>query len=503
MAGIRAGTLRTIARVLDDPVAVRPDAPAVVARSGTLTYRELDAAADAAAAALWERGVRPGGRVAACLPNDLDVVSAFHGAQRIGAVWVGIGEALTEAEQRDLVDHCAPAVVLAGPQCKVDDASTVTLDQWSDLRTNAATAPEVATDPSAPAGIAYTSGTTGRPKGVVHSQHNLLLPGAVLVDSRGWGPGLRKGDCLPLTILNMLVLTTLLTAQSGGCCVVMDRRDADGVAEWVSRERVGVWNGAPAQLYDLARRTELDLSSLTEIWCGGGDCSDQLRAAFHSAHGRHIRATYGLTEAPTVVAMDPVGEQYRPAASGQVLAHLTVRAIGDDGAALTPGTDGEIRLAAAQSGRWAGAWTPMLGYWEDGAVRPAPDAALTGDIGSVDDEGWLTIVGRKKVVVVRGGANVYPAEVERVLTACPDVAAAAVFGVPDERLGERVAALVEPVNAAVDLEQLRGICASQLARYKVPEIWATVPHLPVNAMGKVIRTGLRDLLQAAGSSRAG
>jgi acyl-CoA synthetase (AMP-forming)/AMP-acid ligase II len=487
----------TIAHVLDAALADRPDASAVVARSGTLTYRQLDAQADAAAAALWARGVRPGDRVAACLPNDLDVVTAFHGTQRIGAIWVGIGEALTETEQRALAEDCAPAVVLAGPQCKLADATVVPVGQWSDLRTNAPSAPTVDTDPGAPAGIAYTSGTTGRPKGIVHSQHNLLLPGAVLVASRGWGPSLRKGDCLPLTILNMLVLTTLLTAQAGGCCVVMDRRDADGVAEWVAREQVAVWNGAPAQLYDLARRTDLDLSSLTEIWCGGGDCSDQLRAAFHSAHGQHLRATYGLTEAPTVVSIDPVGEPWRPAASGQVLPHLQVVAHGDDGAALDAGAEGELGLQAALSGPWAGSWTPMLGHWEDGAVRPAVDAELTGDVGSVDPAGWLTIVGRKKVVVVRGGANVYPAEVERVLTACPDVAAAAVFGVPDERLGERVAALVEPAGAEVDLERLRDICAGQLARYKVPEVWAAVSKLPTNAMGKVIRTDLRQLLAAA------
>ncbi len=262
--------MQTIAHVLDAPLAERPDASAVIARSGTLTYRELAAAADRAAAALWAQGVRPGDRVAACLPNDLDVVAAFHGAARIGAVWVGLGEALTEAEQRALAEHCAPAAILAGPQCKLSDAAVISAGKWSDLCACAPAAPRIDTDPHAPAGIAYTSGTTGRPKGIVHSQHNLLLPGAVLVASRGWGPELRKGDCLPLTILNMLVLTTLLTAQAGGCCIVMDRRDAEGIAQWVGRERIGVWNGAPAQLYDLARHPELDLSSLTEIWAGGG-----------------------------------------------------------------------------------------------------------------------------------------------------------------------------------------------------------------------------------------
>jgi long-chain acyl-CoA synthetase len=492
--------LGPIAHVLDRPLAERPDADAVIARSGTLTYRQLDACADACAAALWARGVRSGDRVAACLPNDLEVVGAFHGAQRIGAIWVGIGEALTETEQRSLVEHCAPAAILAGPHCKLSDSTVVTGSEWSDLCASAPAAPRVESDPHAPAGIAYTSGTTGRPKGIVHSQHNLLLPGAVLVASRGWGPSLRKGDCLPLTILNMLVLTTLLTAQAGGCCIVMDRRDAEGIAEWVKRERVGVWNGAPAQLYDLARHPELDLSALTEVWGGGGDCSDQLRETFHAVHGQHIRATYGLTEAPTVVAIDPVGEQWRGSASGRVLPHLQVTAEGDAGAPLEPGAEGELRIHATQTGPWTGAWTPMLGYWEDGEVRPSADAGLTGDIGTVDAQGWLTVVGRKKVVVVRGGANVYPAEVERVLTASADVAAAAVFGIPDERLGERVAALVQPVGQHVDLEQLRDACSRDLARYKVPEVWAAVPSLPTNAMGKVIRTGLAELLASAMST---
>ncbi len=281
----------------------------------------------------------------------------------------------------------------------------------------------------------------------------------------------------------------------------MDRRDPEGIAEWVRRERVGVWNGAPAQLYDFARHPELDLTALTEVWSGGGDCPDQLRDDFYSSHGLAIRATYGLTEAPTVVAMDPVGGEWRPGASGQVLAHLQVQALADDGAILEPGNEGELHLGPAQAGRWAGVWRPMLGVWENGRVRAVADEA-TGDIGSVDAAGWLRVVGRKKLVIVRGGGNVYPAEVERVITSCPGVGAVAVFGVSDERLGERVAALVEPLAAGVDLDQLRQACGQELARFKVPELWATVSKLPTNAMGKVIRTDLPALLAAANHEQA-
>ncbi|NED59414.1 long-chain fatty acid--CoA ligase, partial [Streptomyces sp. SID10244] len=109
-----------------------------------------------------------------------------------------------------------------------------------------------------------------------------------------------------------------LTAQCGGCAVVMNRRDVDGVAEWIAGRGVTVWNGAPAQLYDLARRPHIDLGSLEEVWSGGSDTSDELRADFAAAHGIMPRATYGLTEAPAVVSIDPVGEDWRAGASGQV-----------------------------------------------------------------------------------------------------------------------------------------------------------------------------------------
>ncbi|WP_280478818.1 class I adenylate-forming enzyme family protein, partial [Nocardia asiatica] len=250
----RPPALRPIAAVLDTALGARPDATAVVAASGAWTYAELDDRAHRAAAALWSLGVRPGDRVAACLPNDLDIVAAFHGAQRIGAVWAGIGEASTASEQRHLHALCDPAVVLAGPRCRIDSPGTVDPDHWAALLDRSAPAPRVEQDIDLPAGIAFTSGTSGQPKAVVHSQRNLLLPGAVLTATRGWGPGLRKGDSFPLTILNLMVLSTLLTAQAGGCAVIMDRRDADGVAAWVAAHRVTVWNGAPAQLYDLARR---------------------------------------------------------------------------------------------------------------------------------------------------------------------------------------------------------------------------------------------------------
>ena len=490
-----SGRPGTIARVLDAALASRPHATAIEAASGAWSYAELDERARRAAGALWSLGVRPGDRVAACLPNDLDIVAAFHGAQRIGAVWAGIGEALSANEQQGLHDLCEPAVVLAGPRYLPDSPSRVDPEQWAELTARGEAVPPIETDPDAPAGISFTSGTSGHPKAVVHSQRNLLLPGAVLVATRGWGPDLRKGDSFPLTILNLMVLSTLLTAQAGGCSVVMDRRDVEGVAEWISSRRVTVWNGAPAQLHDLARRPDLDLGSLREVWSGGGDTPDALRRAFAETHGLLPRVTYGLTEAPTVVSIDPVGEEWRPGTSGRVLPHYDVAAYDDDGNRLPAGELGELRLSGASTGPWAGAWTPLLGYWEKGGVRPPePGPVPTGDVGTVDGDGWLTVLDRKKLVIIRGGANVYPLEVERVISAHPGVVAAAVCPVPDDRLGQRVAAVVQSEGPPLDLEALAEHCRRELAAYKVPEIWSQVDALPLNAMGKVQRTRLTELL---------
>lgn len=483
--------------MLDGPLSSYPTATAVVARSGALAFSELDAAASAAAGALWSLGVRPGDRVAACLPNDLDIVVAFLGGQRIGAVWVGIGEALTEFEQRTVAELVQPSVLIAGPRCMLDDPYVIGAGAWAGLNADGHAAPPVLVDPHAPAGIAVSSGTTGAPKATVHSQRTLALPAAVLAATRGWGPDLRKGDSLPLTVLNMLVLSTLVTAQAGGCTVVMDRRDPDGVAEWIQGHQVTVWNGAPAQLFDLARRPDLALTSLTEVWTGGGICPEHVRDSFRAAHGLPVTATYGLSEAPTVVAIDPVGGGHRDAASGQVLPHLSVRAYNDKGQLLPHDSTGELAIGPATAGPWAGWWQPPLGRWEDRAARKLEwDVVMTGDVGWVDSEGWLTMVDRKKLMIVRGGANVSPAEVEGVLLEHPLVMAAAVFALPDQ-LGERVAALLVCAEPPPDAGELTSFCGGRLARYKVPEVWARLPSLPVNAMGKIIRTGLVARLESA------
>jgi long-chain acyl-CoA synthetase len=249
-----------------------------------------------------------------------------------------------------------------------------------------------------------------------------------------------------------------------------------------------VWNGAPAQVYTMVADQTIEpaaLASLDEVWSGGGDTPDALVERFEARFGVRVMRTYGLTEAPALVSIDDL-EGERPAGtSGRPLDHVAVSA-----------PDGELVLQPVATGPWAGRFRPMLGYWH----QPEPTAQAldgttlrTGDLGEVGPDGHLKVLGRRSQLIIRGGANVYPAEVERVLATAPGVAACAVIGVPDERLGERVAAVIEAPDGA-EQEGILAHCRRELAAYKVPERIAFVDQLPRNAMGKVPRAALLELL---------
>jgi acyl-CoA synthetase (AMP-forming)/AMP-acid ligase II len=285
------------------------------------------------------------------------------------------------------------------------------------------------------------------------------------------------------------VLTTLLVAQAGGCSVIMDRLDAPGIAEWTRDERVTLWNGPPATVHSLANDDTIsrdDLASLEEVWCGGADCPEAIRSAFEKKFGLPVTATYGLSEAPTVVTIDDRDGTHVPEACGRPLPHLDVHIV-----------DEEVCVAPTTSGEWAGAYNLMLGYWEkpDATQASIGDGRLhTGDIGFVDGDGYLHLRDRKSLVIIRGGANVYPAEVERVVHELHGVVACAVLGVEDDRLGERVVGAVEVApGATVTADDITRHCLANLAKYKVPERWVFVDGFPRNSMGKIQRRELRPL----------
>jgi O-succinylbenzoic acid--CoA ligase len=517
---------RDVSHVLCRALDQVPDKVAITTPSGSLTYAELDARANAAARALHELGVRRGDRVAACLPNDTDILVAFHGAMRIGAIWVGVNKALAVPEQAYILRD-------SGAMLAVAEADTAA--HWEsvrgalpdlraiitagDLDGQDSSPIDVAIDLMAPAAIAYTSGTTGYPKGALHSHAGLLLPGAYLVATRRYDAELRKGDSFPLTILNMIVLTTLLTSQACATAVIMDGLNARAIAQSIRDEGVTVWNGPPPVLYTMAHDDEIlpsDLASMREVWSGGADLPDAIRHAFEMKFPARIYGTYGLTEAPTVVAVEPLSEQHVAGSSGRVLPHLEVTIRDGNNAEVPAGQVGEVCVGVCDPARiaerlrldWAvetdaadqlPAYVPMLSYWN----RPEQSRGLmlggvmhTGDAGSLDAEARLFVADRLNLVLNRGGANVYPAEVERVVLSFDPVDSCAVLGVPDERLGQRIGMLVQfKPGREPDVDGVIGHCLTQLARYKVPELVAVVEDLPRNSMGKIDRRALAEIGQ--------
>jgi long-chain acyl-CoA synthetase len=491
-----------------------PDRLALVGRSGRLSYAELEVAVNRAVAAFASLDVRPGQRVAACLPNDVDIVVAFLAAARLGAIWVGVNRPLARPEKAYLLRDSGSvfylttrdlAAELAADRAGLSELRHVsTLEEWRDRCVAAgdpARSDGAVADPFAAAAIAYTSGTTGHPKGAVHSHHNLLLPGAVSAATGLYDAGTRQGVVLPLTILNLMVLAPLTAFQVGSTCVAMDRIDPVGLAGWVRDEQVGHFAAVPTIIHDLMTHPDVspeDLASLERPMVGGADCPEEFRAMYRERFGREVGIGYGMTEAPTAVTSADGAAADKPGLCGTALPQVEIQVLDDEDRAVAPGELGEICVGPARTGPWAAVYTPMLGYWN----RPEASAEAlrgglyhTGDIGFLEIDGRLFIRGRRNELILRGGANVYPAEVERVLGEHPEVAAAAVFGLQDARLGERVVAVVEREAAVekVSAQALIEHVGSQLARYKTPDEIRFVDGMPRNAMGKIVKQRLRDL----------
>jgi acyl-CoA synthetase (AMP-forming)/AMP-acid ligase II len=302
-----------------------------------------------------------------------------------------------------------------------------------------------------------------------------------------------------------MVLTTLLVSQAGGTSVVLDTTDAEAIAACIAREGATCFQGVPPILHSMVIKNSIgaaQLSSLREVLSGGSATPEPLLAEFKRKFGLSIVQAYGMTEAPTMVAMESTSaSEHVPNSTGTALPHIDLFAEGSSGERLGPEETGEICVRAVEAGLWAGLYTPMLGYWNN---PEATAAALkggsfhTGDVGYLDAEGRIHVTDRKNLMILRGGANVYPAEIQRVLATDPRIADSAAFGIPDERLGERVMVAVELVAGAAATEaELRALCEKELARYKVPERIIFVERFQRNSMNKIIRSELPKLYAEA------
>ena len=307
----------------------------------------------------------------------------------------------------------------------------------------------------------------------------------------------------------MLVLGPLWAFLRGTSAYLMDYTDAVSMASEVRSRRINRLTLVPAMAHDLVAHPDVtrdDLATLTQTIIGAGHSPPTLRDAWAEKFGTRAIVGYGLTEAPTGVTREHVDRPMRPDGAGYPLEPVRVVIVDEDDHPVPDGDTGEVCLAPTDDGPWAGVWTPMLGYLgqPEATAKALRGGVLhTGDLGFVDEHGQLVIRGRQTEMILRGGANVYPAEVERVMVDHPGVREVAVLGLPDERLGEVVAAgLVAEAGpwASSDpdllVEDVRSFCRERLARYKVPDRMLVLDVLPRNAMGKVVKGDLAPAFDA-------
>jgi len=509
-----------VATLIERAAALCPDDEALDDTVRQYTFAQLAEAVAAASILFEQQGIKTGDRVAASLGNEANLVIAFFAAMQLGAIWVGINKILPVHDKRFILEHSGAKLLITDTalQGEIDGireqltelAAVWYLDSaeadggWAAAMASppSPTPRRQRIDPFAPAVIMYTSGTTGVPKGVVHSQHNMVVVPAASFAHGQLQPEARRGSCLPLTITNLMILGPVAAFAACKPFLFGTSPKIAPMIEWCREKRVETISLVPTMVYDLLQ-TDLTLPEGLVLGSGGAPLPEPIRAAFFERFGYHINTSYGLTEAPTLVA-HPMQDVAPPGASGRVMPHLKLSILGDDGRELRPGEVGEVCVSAVETGPWAHVYTPPLGYWRE----PEKTAALlrgevlhTGDHGSVDTQGWLTIADRSSELILRGGSNVYPAEIERVLHQHDGVADCAVIGRPDLRMGMLTIACIQPARDDIDTEvlqaELAALCAEHLVRYKMPDEWRFMIGFPRNAMGKVVKPKLRDMVLGA------
>jgi fatty-acyl-CoA synthase len=485
-----------------------PDRTALVHGTATRTYAQLDDRCRALAAGLRELGVGRGDRVAYLGPNDPALIETLFATAALGAVFVPLNWRLTATELAYIAGDCAPSVLVHAPAMAGTTAAmagdgsapAAHLIEVGPAFEALATAPVpgrldevVALDD--PAVIIYTSGTTGRPKGATLSHGNITWNCVnVLIDTE-----LAADDvalvCAPLFHVAALDMISLPTLMKGGTVVLMGAFEPDAVLRLIAEHRVTVMFGVPAMFNAMAQVPAFpsaDLSSLRRLLCGGAPVP---LTTIHTYLDRGVAFLqgYGTTEtAPGALFLGAERAAEKAGTAGVPSFFTDVRVVGPDGHDVMPGEKGEVIVAGPNV---------MLGYWG----RPDATAEVmdgewfrSGDVAMVDDEGYVTIVDRMKDMIISGGENVYPAEVEDAIYSHPLVAECAVIGVPDERWGEvgRAIVVLRP-GARLDERSLLDHLDGRLARYKLPRSVVFAGSLPRSGAGKVLKRELRATFGAS------
>ncbi|MFP3907646.1 MAG: class I adenylate-forming enzyme family protein, partial [Acidimicrobiales bacterium] len=526
-------TAPPVLRNLFDLARGRGDELYIVYEDEQYTFAEVMAQVDAIGAMLVDRyGVAKGDRVAIAMRNYPEWITSFAAITSIGAVAVPLNAWWTPDElqfgltdsgakvlfaDQERVERLAPVlgdldVAVVG--VRLSDDAPEGVDRFEEVLPVGAPLPEVEVDTDDDATILYTSGTTGNPKGAV-STHRAIISAllsfacrAAINRVRGEGqagskeaegPSYRPCSILTVPLFHVTGCVPVMLGSfiSGSKLVIMYKWDPERALQLVERERVTQFVGVPTMSWDMLEHPDFDkydTSSLQAVGGGGAPAPPELvkRIEGNFSRGRPTIG-YGMTET-NAYGPGNAGDDYvsHPTSTGRVVPVVDLKVTDPDGNDLPPGEVGEI---------WFRGPHLIRGYWN----RPQETAETivdgwlrSGDIGRVDEEGFVYVVDRAKDMVLRGGENVYCAEVEAAIYEHPDVHEAAVFGLPHERLGEEVAAAVMPKPGhTIDPDELKAHVGQHLAPFKVPsQIFVHEEPLPRNAAGKILKRELRDSIVA-------
>lgn len=487
----------SVANVLGESARQFPDRIAVVEGAARLTYRELWHEALRCAAGLRASGVKPGDRVALLLPNTTEFLRVYYGALAAGATVVPVHALLVAEEVRYVLEHSgAVAIVSGGPLWAVAEEAARNAGVRA-LQGAPTAEPLRAAEPAEPsdtAVILYTSGTTGRPKGARLTHLNIVMNASVTSqDLLGLGAEDVVLGCLPLFHSYGQTCAMNGTLRAGATLVLMPRFSGPAALTALADEGVTVFMGVPTMYHALVEAAAADdrrPAALRAAVSGGAALPVAVLERFEETFSTQVLEGYGLTETSPVATFNQPHIGRRPGTVGHPVWGVEIgvadAAVEDRIELLEDGGIGEVVVRGHNV---------FAGYLDD----PEATAAAvvdgwfrTGDLGVRDEEGFLSIVDRKKDLVIRGGFNIYPREVEEVLVRHPAVSEVAVIGVPDEAKGEEVCAVVvlRPGAGNVDAAELVEWSKERLGRHKYPRLVRFVDEMPLGPTGKILKRAL-------------
>ncbi|MEV6331208.1 AMP-binding protein [Streptomyces sp. NPDC051909] len=470
--------------------AVYDDLPCVRDDRHDLTYAEFAAWVDAVAEQFAEYGVGPGSVVAVMLPNRVELLVSLVAAWRLGAAVTPINPVFTANEaDYQIADADAALVVNLGPEAPSAGRTSLAVDDLRRAAAGTVALPEHSTKPDHLALLIYTSGSTGRPKGVMLDHAHLDAMASMMAG----GFGVTGQDhcllVLPLFHVNAICVSFLTPMTVGGRLSLLERFHPERFLDAVRTLRPTYFSAVPtiyAHLVSLPEDVAVDTSSVRVAICGAAPASKELLEAAESRFGFPVVEGYGLTEGTCASTVNPLQGVRKPGTVGLPLPGQAVRIMAPDGSFLPAGQRGEVVIQGPNV---------MRGYLNrpEATEETLRDGWLhTGDVGVLDEDGYLRIVDRIKDMIIRGGENIYPKEIEAVLHGCPGVLEAAVVGSPHPVYGEVPAAYVTAYpDTALDLDALTEHCRTHLTKVKVPAVIHRVDALPRNPVGKIDKPALR------------